>query len=55
METKVIISEERKKELKQKFMDAFVVAISEPLVWRGIVNTTIKDRDPAEKPTQGKR
>lgn len=48
METKIIISEERKKELKQKFMDAFVVAISEPLVWRVIVNTTIKDRDPED-------
>ena len=46
METKVIISEERKKELKQKFLDAFVVAISEPLKWRVIVNTTVKDSDP---------
>ncbi len=46
METKVIISEERKKELKQKFLDAFVVAISEPLKWRVIVNTTVKASDP---------
>ena len=46
MEAKVIISEERKKELKQKFLDAFVVAINKPLKWRVIVNTTVKDTDP---------
>ena len=48
MEAKVIISEERKKELKQKFLDAFVVAISEPLKWRVIVNTTVKVSDPED-------